>query len=106
MFTRARSGLVPAQDQGRVIASVQLPDSAALWRTQETVALAEQIARKIPGVAHTITISGSSFVQQAFASNLGTIFIVLDPFEKRRSPDLSADAIMARLRKEIGRAHV
>jgi len=99
VFTRAPTGFVPQQDQGRVIAAVQLPDAAALWRTQETVALAEQIARNTPGVAHTITISGASFVQQAFASNLGTMFIVLDSFEKRRTPDLSADAIMAKLRK-------
>ena len=99
VFTRAPTGFVPQQDQGRVIAAVQLPDSAALWRTQETVALAEQIARQTPGVAHTITISGASFVQQAYGSNLGSLFIVLEPFEKRQTPDLSADAIMAQLRK-------
>jgi multidrug efflux pump len=99
LFRGAPTGFVPAQDQGRVIAAVQLPDSASLWRTQETAALAERIARSVPGVAHTITVSGTSFVQQVYASNLATIFIVLDPFEKRRSPDLSADAIMARLRK-------
>ncbi len=99
VFTRAPTGFVPQQDQGRVIAAVQLPDSAALWRTQETVALADQIAREIPGVAHTITISGVSLAQQVYGSNFGTMFIVLDPFEKRRSPDLSADAIMARLRE-------
>jgi multidrug efflux pump len=99
VFTRAPTGFVPQQDQGRVFAAVQLPDSAALWRTQETLALTEQIARQTPGVAHTISISGVSFVQQAYGSNLGTVFIVLDPFEKRQTPDLSADAIMARLRK-------
>jgi multidrug efflux pump len=99
VFTRAPTGFVPQQDQGRVIAAVQLPDSAALWRTQETVAIADQIARKTAGVTHTITISGASLVQQAYGSNLGTMFIVLDPFEKRQTPELSADAIMARLRE-------
>src|SRR5262249_14201319 len=54
VFTRAPTGFVPAQDQGRVIAAVQLPDSASLSRTQETVARAEKVAREIPGVAHTI----------------------------------------------------
>jgi multidrug efflux pump subunit AcrB len=99
VFVRAPTGFVPQQDQGRVFASIQLPDSAALCRTQETVALAEQIALKTPGVAHTITVSGTSFVQQVYASNVGTMFIVLDPFEKRQRPDLSADAIIARLRE-------
>ncbi len=99
IFTRAPTGFVPQQDQGRVIAAVQLPDSAALWRTQETVALAEKLARDVPGVAHTLTISGVSFVQSAYGSNLGSLFIVLDPFEKRKTPDRSADAIMERLRE-------
>jgi multidrug efflux pump len=103
VFTRAPTGFVPAQDQGRVFGAIQLPDSAALWRTQETVARAEKIAHTIPGVAHTITVSGASFVQQVFASNLGTMFIVLDPFPKRRTADLSANAIMARLRKAWAR---
>ncbi len=99
VFARAPAGFVPQQDQGRVIAAVQLPDSAVLWRTQDTLARAEQIALKTAGVAHTITISGVSLVQQAYGSNLGTMFIVLDPFGKRLTRDLSADAIMARLRE-------
>jgi multidrug efflux pump len=99
VFARAPTGFVPQQDQGRVIAAIQLPDSAALWRTQEVVASAEEIALKTPGVAHTITVSGTSFVQQVFASNLGTMFIVLEPFEKRQTRELSADAIMAQLRE-------
>jgi len=99
VFAQAPTGFVPQQDQGRVIAAIQLPDSAALWRTQQTVALADQIARQTKGVAHTIAIAGNSFAQQVSGSNFGSMFIVLDPFERRRTPDLSADAIMARLRK-------
>jgi multidrug efflux pump len=99
VFVRAPTGFVPQQDMGRLFATIQLPDSAALWRTQETIAQAEQLARQVPGVAHTITVTGQSFVQQVSASNLGTMFIVLEPFEKRRTPDLSAEAIMARLRE-------
>ena len=49
-------------------------------------------------MAHTIAISGMSFVQQANSSNFASMFIVLDPFEKRQSPDLTDTAIMARLR--------
>ena len=99
LFARAPTGFVPQQDQGRVLSSVNLPDSAALWRTERTLAIAESTARKIPGVAHTLTISGQSFVQQAAGSNLGSIFIVLKPFDERTTPDKSADAIMANLRE-------
>ncbi|MES2790037.1 MAG: efflux RND transporter permease subunit, partial [Planctomycetota bacterium] len=100
VFQVAPTGFVPDQDQGRVIANVQLPDSASLERTQEMVAKIDKIARATPGVAHTVTISGMSFVLGATSSNFASMFIVLDPFEKRKSPDLHDTAIMARMRQE------
>ena len=109
VFRQAPTGFVPQQDQGRVIASIQLPDAASLNRTQEVLAAAAKIARGdpndrehypgIPGVAHTITVAGYSFVQQANGSNFGSMFIVLDPFDKRRSPELRDTVIMNRLRR-------
>src|SRR5262249_38745762 len=51
-----------------------------------------------PGVQHTVGISGLSFVLQATSPNYASIFIVLDPFEKRRN--LPDTAIMASLRKQ------
>jgi len=109
VFRQAPTGFVPQQDQGRVIANIQLPDAASLNRTQEVLAAAVKIARGdpndrehypgIPGVAHTITVAGYSFVQQATSSNFGSMFIVLEPFEKRRSPELRDTVIIDRLRK-------
>ncbi len=100
VFSVAPSGFVPDQDQGRVIANVQLPDSSSLQRTQEVVAAIDKIARETPGVAHTITLSGMSFVLSATSSNFASMFIVLDPFEQRKKPELHDAAIMARLRRE------
>jgi multidrug efflux pump len=103
VFRTAPTGFVPEQDQGRVIVNIQLPDSASLERTSATLALAEEIAHDTPGVAHTVTVAGMSLVGSVNSSNFGTVFIILDPFDKRRRPELRADAIMAHLRREYGR---
>jgi multidrug efflux pump len=100
VFQRAPTGFIPQQDQGRLIINVELPDSASLQRTQEAVAQIDQITRETPGVAHTVTVSGMSFLLSANSSNFGSLFVILDPFEKRRSKDLGDEAIMARLRRE------
>ncbi len=100
-FKRAPLGFIPEQDQGRLILSVQLPDSASLQRTKEQVALVEKICLATPGVAHTVGLAGMSFLLQANASNFGSMFIVLDPFGERQAPELTANGIMARLRKEF-----
>ncbi|HEV3234951.1 MAG TPA: efflux RND transporter permease subunit [Candidatus Dormibacteraeota bacterium] len=97
-FRAAPAGFVPQQDQGRIICTIQLPDSASLERTKEAVAQIESIARRTKGVAHTIAISGTSFVLQANSPTFATMFVVLEPFAKRTSPEMSSPAIIARLR--------
>ncbi|MGE0756531.1 MAG: efflux RND transporter permease subunit, partial [Pirellulaceae bacterium] len=52
----------------------------------------------IPGIAHTITISGQSIVQNAIGSNYGTVYIVLDEFHRRHGSEMGADAIATKLR--------
>ena len=100
-FTRVPTGFIPSQDKGRLIINVQLPDAASLDRTYEVLGKLEKIALETPGIAHTIANTGRSFVLNAVASNLGSMFITLDPFDERRDPSLSADAIAAQLRKRF-----
>jgi multidrug efflux pump len=103
VFVKAPTGFVPQQDQGRLIVNVQLPDSASLQRTIAAMAQIEAITHEVPGVAHTVTISGLSFLQQATSANFGSMFVVLDPFDRRQRPELRAEAIMARLRRAYPR---
>jgi multidrug efflux pump subunit AcrB len=100
VFQKAPTGFIPQQDQGRLLVNVQLPDSSSLQRTEDAVIKIEKIARQTPGVAHTVAISGLSFLLQANSPNFGSMFVVLDPFDKRQKPELRDTAIMARLRKE------
>src|SRR5438034_2379617 len=100
-FTHLPSGFIPSQDKGRLIINVQLPDSASLERTTEVVEKVEKIALETPGVAHTISDRGRSFVLNVVSSNLSSIFVPLKPFAERRDPALSADAVAAQLRRRF-----
>jgi multidrug efflux pump len=102
-FSRVPSGFVPIQDKGYVIANIQLPDAASLERTAEVTAAVEKIALETPGVAHTLAIPGQSFVLNAFSSNYGAMFITLKPFHERRAAELSAEAILSRIRARLKR---
>jgi multidrug efflux pump len=99
-FSRAPIGFVPQQDQGRLICSVQLPDSSSLQRTEAVLKRVAEIAKNTNGVSHTVGIAGLSFVLQANSPNFASMFIVLDSFEKRRHPWRPDTAIMADLRRE------
>jgi multidrug efflux pump len=102
-FTRVPSGFIPSQDKGRLIVNLQLPDSASLERTTEVMAKIEKIAGETAGVDYSIGNPGRSFVLNAVGSNLGTAFIGLEPFHKRRDPKLGAEAITAELRRRYKR---
>jgi multidrug efflux pump len=100
VFSIAPTGFVPDQDQGRLIVSLQLPDSASLERTREALAQVDAIALQDPAVEHTATAAGMSLIMSSNSSNFATAFLILKPFEQRRDPNLSANAAMARLRRQ------
>jgi multidrug efflux pump len=101
VFNSAPIGFVPQQDQGRLICSIQLPDSSSLQRTQAALKQIAEIAKTTKGVAHTVGISGLSFVMQATSPNYASMFIVLEPFAKRRG--LPDTAIMAEIRRKCAK---
>jgi len=109
-FNRTPTGFVPQQDKGYLLLNVQLPDSASVERTQATMARIEEVVGHAPGVAHTVGISGQSLILSANAPNLGSMYVMLKPFDERRSSDLGADAIAAdlqqRCHKEVSEAIV
>src|SRR5262249_18001407 len=96
-FTRTPTGFIPQQDKGYLLVNVQLPDSASVVRTEEVMARIEPIAGQLPGVNHTVAIAGQSLLLNANAPNLGALYVMLADFPERRAPDLSGEAIAARL---------
>ena len=99
VFVSTPVGFIPSQDMGYLLANVQLADSTSLERSQQVMDRIEEITHTIPGVKHTQTMTGQSLLLSAFGSNFGTMFVILDEFAKRRDPDLTGEAIAAKLRK-------
>ncbi len=102
-YRQLPTGFVPSQDKGYLIASVQLPDAAASVRTRDVVARIEKIALETEGVKNVNSIAGNSFILSAYGSNFGSMFIILDPFDKRRGPNMTADDIAMKLRTRYGK---
>ena len=100
-FYRTPTGFIPQQDKGYLILNVQLPDSASLDRTENVMAQIEKPAPQTPGVAHTIGISGQSLILNANAPNLGSLYVLLQEFDKRRGRGLDADSIAAAIQEAL-----
>ena len=100
-ISRTPVGFIPSQDKGYLLVNVQLPDSASLDRTVVVMKQIEQMAREMPGVAHTMAIPGQSFILNAVGSNFGSMFVVLDDFHHRPGRDLYSEVIAAKLRAKF-----
>jgi HAE1 family hydrophobic/amphiphilic exporter-1 len=83
-FTRIATGFLPIEDQGYMIAAVQLPDGASLERTQKVLDRVTEISRKTPGVREVITIGGLSVLDNsAPLANGGVAYIILNDWSER-----------------------
>jgi multidrug efflux pump subunit AcrB len=100
-FVSAPKGFIPPQDKGYLLVNIQLPDSASLARTQETVRQIEQVAAEIPGVRHTVAIAGQSILLNATAPNFGAMYVMLDDFEHRVEQGLTGDVVAHQLQNAL-----
>src|SRR5262245_10831555 len=83
-LSRVPTGFLPIEDQGYLIGAVQLPDGAALERTQKVLEKVSEIARQTPGVAQVTTIAGiSALDNSASLANAGVAYIVLKDWSAR-----------------------
>jgi multidrug efflux pump len=100
-FIQTPTGFIPQQDKGYLLVNVQLPDAASVTRTRNVVQNIERIALQTKGVKHTVAISGQSILLNANASNFGALYLMLDDFDNRLKPELSGDAIAAKLQERL-----
>lgn len=94
---RVPTGFVPDADQGYAIVVVQLPDGAALERTDAVMRQATEIALDTPGVSNAVAFAGFSGATFTNATNQGVIFTTFDSFEDRAESGLNSGAIVGQL---------
>jgi HAE1 family hydrophobic/amphiphilic exporter-1 len=91
------SGFIPEEDQGYILANLQLPDAASLQRTSTAAEDVERIILETPGVDSVTTVNGFSLLSQSYASNNTFFFIWLKPWDERPGMRLSSFGIIKRL---------
>ncbi len=101
MFVHVPTGFIPLLDQGYLIISIQLPSGASLARTDEIVRQVDDIARHTPGIDRGVDFAGFSGATRTNASNSGAIFAGFEPFPSRMARGLTANHIIADLRKRV-----
>ncbi|GAA6192037.1 hydrophobe/amphiphile efflux-1 family RND transporter [Phaeobacter gallaeciensis] len=96
LFSNTSKGFIPLEDNGYLFVDVQLPDAAALNRTEKVTARVNDQIRAIPGVDNTVLVNGYSLLNGA-APNAAMVIVVLDNWSERSEEALSADGILKQI---------
>jgi multidrug efflux pump len=100
LFKLIPPGFVPAQDKQYLISFAQLPSGATLDRTEEVIREMSDIALQQEGVTGAVAFPGLSINGFINSSSAGIVFVTLDDFEKRRTPELNGFAIADTLQQK------
>ena len=83
-LSRVPTGFIPIEDQGYLLAAVQLPDGAALDRTQAVLERVSELAGKTGGVEEVVSIAGiSALDNSASLANAGVAYLILKDWSAR-----------------------
>ncbi|WP_264213611.1 efflux RND transporter permease subunit [Leisingera thetidis] len=96
IFTSTSKGFLPAEDNGYLFVDVQLPDAAALGRTETVTTRIDAQIRQIPGVRGTVLVNGFSLLNGAGA-NGAMIIANLAPWDERQTGALHPNAILGQI---------
>jgi HAE1 family hydrophobic/amphiphilic exporter-1 len=97
LFQAVPGGFVPEEDQGYIMAAVQLPDAASLQRTDEVMMEVEAVLAEFDAIETYTTVSGFSMLTGTTQPNAGFVFLQLKDWDER--PDIrdSAAILVRRL---------
>jgi HAE1 family hydrophobic/amphiphilic exporter-1 len=101
MGKKLPASFIPEEDQGYAFLQIQLPDAASLQRTDAVMRKIDDMLEHTHGVQSFSGISGFSLLSNTSASYTGFYFLQLEPWEERRTPELSAEGLMRSLNQKM-----
>ncbi len=84
LFWKVPGSFVPAEDQGYIISSVQLPDGASLKRTERTTTQLRSLVGNDEAIQDILTINGFDFIAGGNKTNAATMFFPLKDYSERK----------------------
>jgi len=101
LFKSKPKGFVPAEDDGRLYITYQLPEASSTTQSVELLTKLMKIVSSTPGINHFAALSGLNILNAGNNSNDGTFFIMLKPWKERTKPEEQIPGILGVIKKRI-----
>ena len=100
-FTKLPTGFLPTEDQGYMLVHVQLPDAASLERTNRVIDKIDKILKNTEGIKDWVTFGGFSIIDGTASSNNAAVFVTMQPWDERQTPELQQEIILGNIQKQL-----
>lgn len=94
LFKNKATGFIPSEDEGRIFVTYELPEGASTTRSIETLREIQFRLMKVPGIKTLGGMAGMNIMNFSNKSNVGTIFVTLDHWDNRQTPETQVQAII------------
>ncbi|MDQ2720093.1 MAG: multidrug efflux RND transporter permease subunit [Bacteroidota bacterium] len=100
LFAKKPSGFIPPEDEGRVYVTYQMPEAASTTRSVDMLKKIMERVRSIPEVGTVGGLAGINIISSANQSNVGTMFVLLKPWDERKGKAHNAQSVIAAIYKK------
>ena len=99
LFKNKPTGFIPSEDEGRLFVTYEMAEATSTTRSK--IMLKEIMGRiqAIPGVRIVGGLAGLNIVSFSNKSNVGTMFVNLQPWENRTTAELQVNNIIKEIQK-------
>ena len=101
LFKNKPTGFIPTEDEGRMYVTYEMPEATS---TTRSIAMLREIGariRKIPEVRVVGGLAGLNIISFSSKTNVGTIFVNLNPWDDRKGSEHTAQAVAAKVAKAV-----
>lgn len=100
LLSISQTSFIPSEDQGVILANIQLPEGASRERTEQLIRQIYPTFKEEPGVAHVMNVIGVSMIGGG-GENVAFMIAILDPWSMRTDPELLSTNILNRIRAKL-----
>jgi hydrophobe/amphiphile efflux-1 (HAE1) family protein len=100
-FTALPKGFIPDEDKGNLIVALMMQPGTALEVNAKITQEVSSIVKNTQGISDVLEIGGYNLISGTIDTSASTLFVVLDTWENRKTPELQINAIMATLKQKL-----
>ena len=101
LFKNKPTGFIPTEDEGRLYVTYEMPEATS---TTRSIAMLREVVsriRQLPEVKVVGGLAGLNIISFSNKTNVGTIFVLLKPWDERKGDEHTSQAVSVKISKIV-----